>query len=1038
MPVDYNALREENLAEYGRAIGRDNGPWQMLLAERYDDRTHFIFEVVQNAEDALKKRGEWSGKRSVAFSLSDAALTISHYGKPFDEADVRGVCGIGASTKEWTDIGRFGIGFKSVYALTESPEIHSGEEGFAIDKYVLPKAIKKIGLAPEETLIRLPFGENKGTDKDAVLKGLQRIGPRTLLFLREIEEIAWSVDGEPAGNYRRLSAESLLDFARKVQIVGPNNAETEVTGEWLVFSREVFHEEESAGYVEIAFELDSGSENRQNPRVKKLYDSPLVVFFPTVISTGLGFLVQGPYRTTPSRDNIPLAEPWNCHLVDETAALLADALKGLRKLGLLDVAALRSLPLLESARFDPLFRAVKESLLKEAMLPGHRRKYIAGQNAKLAGSRELRELITDKQLAALFPDESKPAWLSGDITPNLTPDLYRYLTGELGIAEINPDGLIRRLNREFLEAQSDKWVGRLYEFLNGQRARNIQQLLPNIPLVRLEDGSHTRAVVDGKPQAYLPGDNRTGFPTVRRSVCRTEEARGFLRSIRLRNPDLVDDVIENLLPKYRAEVVDIPDQEYESDISWILAAFGTDSQEQRRNLVSNLQEAKFVAAVDAGTGAFRLVKPGEAYRTERLKALFQGVPGVLVVDDVSRDYLQGDQPRDLLRAVGTPEYLIRVPVVTSFTDEERRKAVARLARIGRTPEVKDYTLMGLDALLTTLAKLPKDQAVARANLLWRALCDTQQQRGSSQFRGGYSWFYYTPKSGEFLASSVKTLKQTSWVPDGMGELQPPSYVVFKDTGWEENPFLNGIIQFKAAVIEELAKEAGIDPGALDFLKKHDISEAKLREAFGIKEDNDLISTATPSDEPVTHPSSAPTADPGIVSVPRPTATTGAGQNQTNAQTGSGAVSRPTGHREFVTYVKVVSDESDADPDGLTHQSRMSLEEKAIAFILSKEPSLQRTRAGNPGFDLWEAGPGGQPARWVEVKAMSGNFENRPATLTKTQFEFAQARQDAFSLYVVENAGDPAQSRIVKIQNPAGKAQTFTFDRGWVNLAEKSD
>ena len=1034
MPVDYNALREENLTEYGRAIGRFG---RRLLAEPYDNRTHFIFEVLQNAEDALRKRGEWTGQRSIAFSLSDAALTISHYGKPFDEADVRGVCGIDESTKKWTDIGRFGIGFKSVYAFTESPEIHSGEECFAIDKYVQPRGVKKISLAPEETLIRLPFRENEGTAKEEVLKGLQRIGPRTLLFLREIEEIAWSVDGESAGNYRRLNAESLLDFARKVQIIGQRDAETKVTEEWLVFSRKVFHEEESAGHVEVAFELDSDGENS---RVKRIYYSPLVVFFPTVLSTDLGFLVQGPYRTTPSRDNIPMAEPWNRHLVDETAALLVDALKGLRKLGLLDVAALLSLPLQESPRFAPLFQAVKETLLKEAMLPGHRRKYIAGQNAKLAGSRELRELISDKQLAALFPDDSNPAWLSGYITPNLTPDLYRYLTGELGlgIPEINPEGLIRRLNREFLEAQSDRWVGRLYEFLNGQRARNIRQLLSNIPLVRLEDGSHTRALVGGKPQGYLPGNNPTGFPTVRRSVCRTEEARGFLRSIGLRDPDLVDDVIENLLPKYRAEVVDIPDQEYEADFSRILTAFGTDSQERRSNLVSNLKEAKFVAAVDAGTGAFRLVKPSEAYRTERIRNLFRGVPGVLVVDDVYRGYLRGDQPRDLLRAVLTPEYLIRAPVVTSFTDEERRKAVARLARIGRTPEMKDYTLMGLDALLATLAKLPKDQAVARANLLWRALCDTQQ-RGSSQFRGEYSWFYRRLQSEEFLASSVKTLNQTSWVPDGAGELQRPRDVVFKDTGWEENPFLNSIIQFKPAVIEELAKEAGIEPGVLDFLRKHHISEAKLREVFDIKEDNTPIPTATPPDEPVTRPSSVPTTAPGSVAVPRPAAATEVGQNQTNAQSGSGAVSRPTGRREFATYVKVVPDGADEeDPDGLTYQSRMNLEEAAISFIRSEEPNLQRTPAGNPGFDLSEAGPDGQPVRWVEVKAMSGTFDNRPATLTKKQFEFAQEHQNDFWLYVVENAGDPEQHRIVKIQNPAGKAQTFTFDRGWVHLAENSD
>ena len=544
--------------------------------------------------------------------------------------------------------------------------------------------------------------------------------------------------------------------------------------------------------------------------MQRVDDSKLVVFFPTVLSTYLGFLAQGPYRTTTNRLSVPPMDNWNQHLVKETAILLTNSLESLKQLGLLSVSALRCLPLdssffAEDSRFASLFQSVRENLKTKDLLPAYSGGHIAAQNAKLAGSRELRELVSPEQLAQLFASTDALFWLSDAITPDRTKDLHDYLTDELDIDEVTPVSLVRRLTPDFLAAQPDEWIENLYQFLNGQRGQEIRRLLPTIPLVRLDDGSHTCAIVGGKPQGYLPGNNPTGFPTVRRSVCRTEEARGFLRSIGLRDPDLVDDVIENLLPKYRAEVVDIPDQEYESDFSRILTAFGTDSQEQRRNLVSNLQEAKFVAAVDAGTGAFRLVKPSEAYRTERLRNLFRGVPGVLVVDDVSRDYLRGDQPRDLLRAVGTPEYLIRVPVVTSFTDEERRKAVARL---GRTPEMKDYTLMGLDALLATLAKLPNDQAVARAKLLWRALCDTEQQRGRLQFRGGYSWFYYIRRSEEFLASSVKRLNQTSWVPNKDGKLSRPAEVVFQDTGWEANPSLAEKIGFPSSDVADIAGKRG--------------------------------------------------------------------------------------------------------------------------------------------------------------------------------------------------------------------------------------
>ena len=50
MATDYAAIRAENERRYGTDIGRI-GP--MLLADRYDERAHFIFELLQNAEDAF-------------------------------------------------------------------------------------------------------------------------------------------------------------------------------------------------------------------------------------------------------------------------------------------------------------------------------------------------------------------------------------------------------------------------------------------------------------------------------------------------------------------------------------------------------------------------------------------------------------------------------------------------------------------------------------------------------------------------------------------------------------------------------------------------------------------------------------------------------------------------------------------------------------------------------------------------------------------------------------------------------------------------
>lgn len=122
---NYAAIRAANIEEYGRGTRH-----LAFLGRLYTDRTHFIYELLQNAEDA--------GATTVRFNLYPTRLEVEHDGRPFNEQDVRGVCGVGEGTKaeDLTKIGKFGIGFKSVYAYTTSPEIHSGDEHFRICDYV--------------------------------------------------------------------------------------------------------------------------------------------------------------------------------------------------------------------------------------------------------------------------------------------------------------------------------------------------------------------------------------------------------------------------------------------------------------------------------------------------------------------------------------------------------------------------------------------------------------------------------------------------------------------------------------------------------------------------------------------------------------------------------------------------------------------------------------------------------------------------------------------------------------------------------------
>lgn len=1054
MPCDYDAIRSDNERRYGSDIGRI-GP--MLLAERYDDRTHFIFELLQNAEDAIARRKNSKIRRAVSFDLTSSMLRFSHFGVPFDEDDVRGVCGIAESTKDLTAIGRFGIGFKSVYAYTDRPEIHSGAEDFAIESFVWPAAVPALERDPDETIILVPLKENDGSANDEIARGLEKLGAFVLLFLREIEEIHWSTHDGRSGLYLRDS-EALTEEVRRVTVIGQEQSREEVFAEWLVFAHPVATAEGThAGHVEIAFLVDKDQQLKRES-IKRVDKSPLVVFFPTVVETHLGFVVQGPYRTTPSRDNVPRGDTWNQSLVVQTMSLLRASLGWLREHDLLDTATLRCMPLDptkfgEGSMFRPLYEATVEAFTSDSILPRFDSGHIPARIARLARTQELRDLLTPAQLSDLYDEDEKLVWLSGDITQDRTPELRRYLMQELGVPELTPESVVPRLDQDFLEAQPDEWIVALYEFLAGQPG--LRRRYENLALTRLENGTHVTPMVDGQPQVFLPGPVASGFPVVRGAVCTTETSLEFLQSLGLTWPDPVDDVVRNLLPKYRGNQIAPGEEEYKNDIERVLNAFRTDSKAQREKLVAALRETPFVKTVEARTGSKSFSEPTQAYlATERLKSLFAGVEGVVFVDD-EYDCLRGEDVRELLEASGAARYLQPIPTRCPLSWEQKAE-VRRRAGLERSTwdkDISDVTLRGLDALLVQIPAMDLNEQRRRSGLLWDALADVENRRGSRVFDVEYTWGYsQETKTVTVDAAFIGTLNERNWVPDTYDELRPPASVMFDSLGWKTNTLLQSKIRFKPPILDQLAREAGIEPGVLELLKKLGVtSEAELRDRLGVSDEG-----ASDNDEPVegvedairkllgeTPRPTPPAPDPYGPDTPHGGSSDG---NKDHAAADSnsrrdGSSGNPStkrgpgsaGGRPFISYVGIHPDENQPDPDGLEHNARMALEERAIRAIITREPAWQRTKTHNPGFDLYVNDAVGTPIRWCEVKAMSGSLDDRPVGLSRKQFEHARDHGGAFWLYIVEFAGMD-HPRIVRVQDPVGHARTFTFDHGWRDIA----
>ncbi|ORW54521.1 DEAD/DEAH box helicase [Mycolicibacterium peregrinum] len=88
-----------------------------------------IQELVQNAADALQ-----GSPGRVQVSLTSDALYVANEGRPFEDSGVRALLYTHLSNKTGTEIGRFGLGFKSISGISDSPQIFSQSVSFEFSR----------------------------------------------------------------------------------------------------------------------------------------------------------------------------------------------------------------------------------------------------------------------------------------------------------------------------------------------------------------------------------------------------------------------------------------------------------------------------------------------------------------------------------------------------------------------------------------------------------------------------------------------------------------------------------------------------------------------------------------------------------------------------------------------------------------------------------------------------------------------------------------------------------------------------------------
>ncbi|MGB0386194.1 MAG: sacsin N-terminal ATP-binding-like domain-containing protein [Ardenticatenaceae bacterium] len=833
MSSNYNTIRLQNIKEYGEGTRH-----LAFLGQLYSERTHFIFELLQNAEDARAKR--------VWFKLYRDRLEVWHDGRPFNQKDVRGVCGIAESTKsdDLNKIGKFGIGFKSVYAYTSSPEVHSANEHFKIEHYVRPYPIAKQRIpSPWTTIFKFPFNHQQINAQKAFSEIRTRLGSlhaHTLLFLRSIREIQWDVENLAGGTY--YSNTSTHSNYRWVSVIGESHQQEE-SMEWLVFERPLKLDQSNEWVkVEVAFKLVK-DEKTNKKKIVSINPSQLVVFFPTEKETHLGFLIQGPYRTTPARDNIPQNDGWNEKLIRETARLVCDGLLILKKIGLLTVSALQTMPLREAhfpagSMFRPFYDEVRTALTEEALLPTDDNSFSAAKYAKLVRSTEFRTLLGPKQLQLLFNTTGsyyQTKWLSSAITSLQTGDLWSYLRQVLKVEEVTPAHFVRHFSASFIEQQSDEWVMNFYRFLADhpslwQISRYSRPpLLRQKPFVRLEDGTHVLPFAKNKiPNAYLPPKQATSFPIVKRQIAADEQALAFLQALGLKEPEQVDEVVKWVLPKYQSSKIRIRTQEHKQDIKKIIHALRSNLPKKQRDLlISELQKTPFLIASNIDHTVRSWQRPVDIYiRTEELERYFQNNPDARFLANGYHQSLN-----KLLTQVG----------IRSSVRITRRKANPKgyvIIKSSAGSHKRGLNGFDPDVNIDGLAHAVTYPTVEKALYIWNHLLPKAEcLRGvvESSTRQNYSSDYTTRT--EIVSKMGQLLMEKAWLPDQEGEFHKPAELSLDDLPpeFEKNEPLAKELEMKSTSLATMAKEMGIDLEHIEFLKSQPPEFQKLFEEWKVKQ-----------------------------------------------------------------------------------------------------------------------------------------------------------------------------------------------------------
>lgn len=563
--INYKEIRDSKIKEYGT----EYKDWMPLIVKQYNDRTHFLFELLQNAED--------EGATDVKLELHKDKLVIEHNGEPFTKKDIVSITKVAKSTKNDISegkIGKFGIGFKSVYAYTNTPKIYSGTYAFEIRDFIFPWEIDNINLPNDVTRIEIPFDNDDEISAPKAFEAINRalsnkIVDTTLLFLNCIENLEISIEGNPD----------------KISITREDKIRKDGAGNFidvkLKYARGIKHTESEYIIVtdggntaiKLAFKAVEG-------KIAPITNSNIYTFFPTDKESHQAFYIHGPFETTPARDNIIEDSDFNVELIENICDGLEVAFGWMKDRGYLSLDTLNSVYPIYKYSEDTIFRAIYDRavaiIAKGAeIIPTNTDGVFKNkEQIYMPENMAIVDCFSDEDIQRLF-NNHHIYWIAKEIAKESSKAFRDFLRVNFEFKLYTWKDVINPLDARFLESKSIPWFEKLFENIKRFSAVSIAMgsndiNVRNIPFIRSSESKHICPYDEtGRPQVYL--NNPETVPIrIHIDFLNSEKIREYLTSVlRISNYDVSSIAVDKVFPKYRTREVKVSFKDNVADLKTV-------------------------------------------------------------------------------------------------------------------------------------------------------------------------------------------------------------------------------------------------------------------------------------------------------------------------------------------------------------------------------------------------------------------------------------------------------------------------------------